>query len=218
MPKPFPVLVHIEEIALGTVLRKLHETPGVISVDLQFGLGGQGAGKQQLQQAAQSKRGSSEEIVVKLLLQGPKHISEISAAVGGKKTRAYGVMTSLRKQQLAEPGQGRAVWQLTHKARAQLGNVKALPAPPAAAPAIKRGPADRAAPGSGNILLRSALDGGTKPPKELREIMGSKGMSAKSISGVLERAKKRGLIKKNGAGYELTAKGQKIEMGASANG
>ena len=43
-------------------------------------------------------------------------------------------------------------------------------------------------------------------------------MSPKSVSGVLDRAKRDGLIKKNGTGYELTAKGQKIEMGAQTNG
>jgi Mn-dependent DtxR family transcriptional regulator len=44
------------------------------------------------------------------------------------------------------------------------------------------------------------------------------GVSPKGISGMLARAKRDGLIKKNGSGYELTAKGQKIEIGASANG
>jgi len=42
--------------------------------------------------------------------------------------------------------------------------------------------------------------------------MTEKGMSPKSISGVLDRARKGGIIKKNGAGYELTAKGMKIEV------
>jgi Mn-dependent DtxR family transcriptional regulator len=38
------------------------------------------------------------------------------------------------------------------------------------------------------------------------------GISPKGISGMLARAKRDGLIKKNGAGYELTAKGHKIEV------
>jgi Mn-dependent DtxR family transcriptional regulator len=38
-------------------------------------------------------------------------------------------------------------------------------------------------------------------------------MSSKSISGVLDRAKRDGLIKLNGdKAYELTAKGHKIEL------
>ncbi|KYK50039.1 hypothetical protein A1D31_22265 [Bradyrhizobium liaoningense] len=215
MPKPFPVLVQIEEIALGTVLRKLHEMPGVISVDLQLGLGGQGAGKQLLEHAAQTKRGNNEQTIVKLLLQGPKHINDITAAIGGKKSSFYTVTSKMKKQGLIERSEGKGTWQLTHKARTQLGDVKALPAPE-----IARGPAGRAVPGSGNSLLRSLLAEGAKPPRELRKQLGSKGMSPKSISGVLDRARKAGLIKKltNGTGYELTAKGQKIEMGAQAHG
>lgn len=213
MPKPYPVLVEIEEIALGTVLRKLHEMPGVISVDLQLGVGGQGAGKQQLQKAAQAKRGSGEEAVVKLLLSGPKHLTELVAAIGGKKSSFYTLSSKLKKQGLIEKAEGTSMWQLSHKARTQLGDVKALPAPEA-----KRSPTGRAAQGSGPILLRSALAEGPLAPVDLRKQLGSRGMSPKSISGVLDRAKRDGLIRKNGTGYELTAKGQKIETGASANG
>jgi Mn-dependent DtxR family transcriptional regulator len=42
-------------------------------------------------------------------------------------------------------------------------------------------------------------------------------MSPKSVSGVLERAKRDGLVKNNGVGYELTAKGKHIEMGVATN-
>jgi DNA-binding PadR family transcriptional regulator len=214
MPKPFPVLVHIEEIALGTVLRKLHEMPGVSGVDLQLGQGGQGAGKQQLQHAAQAKRGSQEEALIKLLLQGPKHLNDMVAAIGGKKGSFYTLTSKLRQKGIIESA-GKGMWQLTHKTRRQLGDVKALPAPQ-----IKHGPAGRATPGSGPILLRSALAAGPMAPAELRMHLGSNGMSPKSISGVIWRAREAGLIKKltNGSGYELTAKGQKIETGASANG
>jgi DNA-binding HxlR family transcriptional regulator len=96
-------------------------------------------------------------------------------------------------------------------ARAQLG--AALPALPP--PAAKHGRATR---GTGDIVLRAALDAGPVSPGDLRKHMQSKGMSPKSVSGVLERARKRGLIKRNGVGYALTAKGQKMEAGVAHHG
>jgi hypothetical protein len=216
MPKTFPIMIEVEEIALGPVLRKLNDMPGIAKLHLDLGKGGEGAGKKQLaEHAATSRNGeTTEQTAVKFLMQGPKHIREISEALGGNKTRAYGVVHQLRKKGLAEAGVGKGVHQLTADARTQLGG--AMPALPA--PEVKHGPSGRASPGSGNIVLRAALDAGPVSPADLRAHLGSKGMSPKSVSGVLERAKRHGLIKKNGSGYELTAKGQKFEMGAAAHG
>ncbi|RXG91605.1 hypothetical protein EAS62_24305 [Bradyrhizobium zhanjiangense] len=211
-------MIEVEEIALGPVLRRLNEMPGIAKLHLDLGHGGQGAGKKQLERQAAAHRGSNgegQQHAIKLLMSGPKHIDEIGRVVGGKKTRAYGIMTQLRKQGLAESGQGRGMHQLTKKAQAQLGAaMPALPPPDK----VARGPKGRASPGSGNMLLRKALDAGPVTPADLRAHLAGQGMSAKSVSGVLDRAKKSGLIKKNGVGYALTAKGQKIETGAAANG
>jgi DNA-binding PadR family transcriptional regulator len=205
MPKLFCIKLDVEEIALGSVLNRLN--------DLDLGTGGHGGGAKQLAAQAASLRSSAkanEQAAVKLLMHGPKHIKQISAALGGNKTRAYGAMNTLRKKGLTEAAAGRGMHQLTALARAQLG--AALPALPP--PAGKRG---RAARGSGNIVMRAALDAGPVSPGDLRKHMQSKGMSPKSVAGVLERAKKRGLIKRNGVGYELTAKGQKMEAGGAHN-
>ncbi|WP_338822095.1 hypothetical protein WDM22_38405 [Bradyrhizobium septentrionale] len=217
MPKTFPIRLEVEEIALGPVLRKLNDMPGIVDLHLDLGHGGQGVGRKQLEEAAAKARNgeNTEQTTVKLLMQGPKHISEISAALGGNKTRAYGAVHQLRKKGLAEAGVGKGVHQLTATARAQLGGT--MPALPA--PEVKHGPAGRASPGSGNIVLRAALDAGPVAPSDLRKHMAAKGMSPKSVAGVLDRAKRGGLIKRNGSGYELTAKGHKIEMtGAAHNG
>jgi hypothetical protein len=217
MPKTFPIMIEVEEIALGPVLRKLNDMPGIAKLHLDLGHGGQGAGKKQLEHAAQRNgNGDSQQAAIKALLSGPKHIREISEAVGGAKTRAYGVMTQLRKQGLAEAAPGKAMHQLTKKARAQLGGseVPALPAPQ-----VKHGPKGRAAPGSGPIILRAALDAGPMSPHDLRAKLAEGGMSPKGVSGVLERGRKSGIVRKNGSDlYELTAKGHKIEMGAPRNG
>lgn len=221
MPKTFPINIEVEEIALGSVLRKLNEMPGIVKIDLNLGHGGLGADRKRLEQHAGAKvqNGSREPIALKMLMEGPKHIREISAALGGAKSRAYGLMNSLSKKGLTK-SVGKGVHELTKRAAAQLGGaMKAVPALPAPAPQVKHGPAGRASPGSGAIILRSVLHAGPAHPSDLRKQLAEKGMSTKSISGVLDRGKKNGIIKKNGSDlYELTSKGMKIELGAHHDG
>jgi hypothetical protein len=45
MPKTFPIMIEVEEIALGPVLRKLNEMPGIAKLHLDLGRGGRGAGR-----------------------------------------------------------------------------------------------------------------------------------------------------------------------------
>ena len=227
MPKTFPLRLEVEEIALGTVLRKLNDMPGIVKLDLDLGHGGQGPGRKQLEAAARTvnnNNGSREPIVIKLLMEGPKHIREISGAIGGTKQRAYGLMNQLHKKGLTKTI-GKGMHQLTTKAMAQLRGGLAVAqevhatAPALPAPKVKRGPAGRASPGSGPIILRTVLNDGPAHPSDVRKALAEKGMSSKSISGVLDRAKRNGLVKKNGADfYELTAKGQKIEMLGASHG
>jgi Mn-dependent DtxR family transcriptional regulator len=219
MPKTFPIMLEVEELLLGPVLRKLNEMPGIAKLHLDLGHGGQGAGAKQLADKVAKVRngGTAEQQVLKLLLQrGPMHIRAISQEVGGAKSRAYGAVHQLKKKGLTEAGKEKGTHQLTAKAKAQLGGALALPAPEGAQ--VAHGPAGRAKPGSGNIVLRAALDGGPLAPVDLRKRMVAQGMSPKSVSGVLARAKDGGLIRKNGTGYELTAKGQKIELQAVTHG
>jgi DNA-binding PadR family transcriptional regulator len=216
MPKTFPIRLEVEEIALGPVLRKLNEMPGIAKLDLDLGHGGQGAGRKQLEQqaaAVRAQNGSREAIALKLLMQRPKHIQEISAAIGGKRTRAYGLMNQLQKKGLTK-STGMGMHELTKKAASQLGGAMAVPALPAP---VKHGPSGRASPGSGPIILRAALDAGPVSSATLREHLTTNGMSPKGISGVLHRAREHGLVKRNGSGlYELTAKGHKIELTTEA--
>jgi Mn-dependent DtxR family transcriptional regulator len=222
MPKTFPIHLEVEEIALGTVLRKLNDMPGIAKIDLNLGHGGQGAGKEKLVQGAAQMRGdNAEQAIVKLLVsQGEMHIQEIASTLGWAKQRAYGAMHQLRKKGITEAGSVKGTHRLTRKAAAHIHAAKAPAGTPALpAPAqVKHGPGGRAAPGSGNIVLKSILSEGPKTPAEVKVRAAELGVSPKSISGVIDRAKKGGFIKKNGAGYELTAKGLKIETGAAAHG
>jgi DNA-binding HxlR family transcriptional regulator len=220
MPKSFNIRLEVEEIGLGVVLHKLNEMPFVIRLHLDLERGGEGAGRKQLEDAAKAARGDAGEPVstriLKLLMDGPKSVKELRQAIGGPSSRVYGATHHLRKQGLIEAGDGFGMHRLTHKAQAELGLVKALPAP--SSPPIKHGPKGRAVKGSGNIVLKAILSDGPKSPSDLRALAGERGVSERSMSGVLNRAKRDGLIKKNGAGYVLTAKGEKIDMGGATHG
>jgi hypothetical protein len=174
MPKTFPIMLDVEEIALGSVLRKLHDMPGIARLHLDLGHGGQGAGKEKLEQHAQATHNGEtvEQAAVKLLMTGPKHIREIQQALGGNKTRAYGAMHQLRKKGFTEAGVGKSVHQLSALARAQIGG--AMPALPAPAPELKHEPSGRAARGSGNMALRAALEAGPISPGDLRKQLADK--------------------------------------------
>jgi hypothetical protein len=208
-------MLEVEEILLGPVLRKLNGMPGIAKLHLDLGHGGQVGAKKAAKQVAAAREANgdnNEQRLVKLLIHGPKHIREISSLLGGAKSRTYGVIHALKKKGIVEVGAEKGTHQLTARAMAQLGARPALPAPAA----IKHGPGGRASPGSGNIVLRAVLGAGPLPANELRKQLGERGMSPKSASGILDRARKGGIVKKNGNGYELTARGMKIEATAEA--
>ena len=203
MPRTFPIRIEVEEIALGPVLRRLHEMEGVAKLNLDLGPGGhKPAVPNTLGNGAQEK-------AIALLMTGPKHRNEISAVIGGGKSRLYGTINQLKKKKMIKAMDG-GYYALTDAVAHQLnGQPRALPAPQEP---ISRGPAGRASPGAGPILLRAALNAGPVAPSDVRKHMAANGMSPKAVYGVLDRGKKAGLIKKNGAAlYELTAKGRAME-------
>ena len=211
MPKTFPIRLEVEEIALGTVLRRLNEMAGIAKINLDLGHGG----RKPLPAAKSNGHGNgnhnAEQVVVALLAKnGPMAIKDIAAGVGGPKSRAYGAAHQLKKKGIVESA-GKGMHRLTKKAMAGMQSAAAPIALPA--PTVKRGPKGRASPGSGTILLRAALDAGPVPSSDLRANLARNGMSSKSISGVLDRARKGGFIKRDGTTglYALTARGQKLE-------
>src|SRR3954452_10809825 len=160
MPKTFPIMLEVEEIALGAVLRKLNEMPGIAKLDLNLGHGGQGTGRKQLEDAAASQLSSShEEEVIRLLMSGPKHIHEIKALVRGPKSRGYSVMNSLRKKGITKPIGG-GMHQLTPKASSNFGLAAQAPSAPLALPApakpakVRRGPKGRASRADIQIAIK----------------------------------------------------------------
>jgi hypothetical protein len=199
MPRTFPIRIEVEEIALGPVLRRLHEMEGVAKLNLDLGPGGH-------KPAVPNTQGNgAQEKAIALLMTGPKHRNEISPVIGGAKSRLYNTINQLKKKKMIKAIDG-GYYALADAAAHQLnGQPRALPAPQVP---ISKGPAGRAGP----MVLRAALDAGPVAPSDLRKHMAANGMSPKAVYGVLDRGKKAGLIKKNGSALcELTAKGRAME-------
>jgi hypothetical protein len=211
MAKTFPIRLEVEEIALGSVLRRLHDMPGIAKLDLDLGHGGNGKGREQLQSAAAAMRGEGiEQSIITQLMAGPKSNKELRDILQVSAHKLSYHLTKMRKQKVIKSdGHGRQ-----QIGPALIMEMKA-PAIALPAPQIKRGPSGRASPGSGPILLRSALDGGPLQGPDLYAKMTAGGLSSKAVSGVLRRGKVDGIIKRNGKGYELTAKGRHMEVNAN---
>ena len=163
----FPIELEVEEIALGTVLRKLNDMPGIIKINLNFGQGGQGAGREKLTRQATEMRGENgEQIVLKLLMeQGALKTAEIKKTLHWNGSKAYGVLHALKKKGLIEAGVDKT-HRLTRKVMRLAAAAPTTPALPAPAK-VKHGPKGRATPGSGNIILKSILSDGPKSPVEI---------------------------------------------------
>jgi DNA-binding PadR family transcriptional regulator len=219
-------MIEVEEIALGPVLRRLNEMAGIAKLHLDMGRGGE-QGQAKIADAAETFRGTKrssvfEADILKFLRDGHKHISEISALIGGKRTRAYGLVHALRKKGLVEGGPDSGSHQLTAKGRALLsggaGATPALAAPAAAAPAaaapvIRRGPKGVALKGENTRLVCRLLSEGPIETIAMRRKLEALGYGAKSIDGLTSRARISGYIRTNKDGaYELTPKGTKLNQ------
>jgi hypothetical protein len=226
----FPIMIEVEEIAVGSVLRKLHGMEGVAKVRLNLDgekprLGGQGGARDGAGRPAREPgKGSVEQRIVALLLKegAPLHVTAIAEALSLKTTQVHGALHQLKKKGVTHNGIGPGLHRLTEKAQRELQSAlgEATPAEPLklpkpngkanghAAPGIKHGPSGRASPGSGPTLLLTALANGPASRADLRKQLGDSGMSAKSIEGVIFRAKRDKIVKVNAAKLiELTAKG-----------
>jgi hypothetical protein len=199
MPKLFPIRLQVEEIAVGAVLRLLHETAGVAKVDLDLG-----------ESPRKPVVGNVTEIVMALLMKGPVSRADLFAAVGDKR-RVYNAISALKKRHLLKVS-GKMV-ALADKVAREMGAQQ-----PLALPAPKKPKGKRASPGVARqaLLVILTQTPGLRPV-QIRDSLARNGMSAKSVSGIMERAKADAVIKKVGDGYELTAKGQKL-VTESANG
>lgn len=215
MAKPYEIRLRVEEIALGSVLRKLHEMPGVVDVDLNLGEGGTGAGAKKLAEAAASLRADTNpgRIAELLLRVGPMHRHDIKQALGniadGTLYTALGKM--VKSGQLEKIRQG--VYKATEGLQVLAGAPKALPAPrqsgnPTNAPAPT---GTRAKRGVGIAALLQMVVGQPIARSEVTAQMKATGMTSRAVAGVIHRAEKAKLAKRDKANgtVVITERGRK---------
>lgn len=127
MPKPFTLLVAVEEVALGPVMAKLHNMPGVVKVDMLLGdtkgakehANGHANGHaaKQVKPTYQGDQ-TAEQFVIKLLKKKPMKASAIHDAFE-KEGRAGGSYASAvwqaKKDGLVQQKEERGDYSLTKK-------------------------------------------------------------------------------------------------------
>lgn len=214
-----PIHLEVEDVAVGPILIALRKMPGIIKMNLDIGIGAPPVSREA------APRGNNAERIIALLMQsdgGPIAIKEVMQTLGVSKGSVYSAVYALKKKNVVEsPVAGQ--YQLTVKAKRELmkHEPKLLNAPSAKEVKaktnghaihhgdIERGPSGRASQGSGRKLLLDALAAGPITRLNLGKHLASSGMSAKSMSGVMDRAKRDELIKKHSDNnYHLTAKGK----------
>lgn len=109
MPKLFSIQIEVEEVALGTVMRKLNQMPGVAKLNLDMGdpehaSNGAGNGKKKRQKYAKSGAEFLEGIFLRL--KKPVHSGYINEAFekAGRGKSASGAINSLKTAGLIASG------------------------------------------------------------------------------------------------------------------
>jgi hypothetical protein len=218
-----PIHLEVEDVAVGPVLIALRKMPGIIKLHLDLLGDAATASHREPKSERPAKSGAANaERIVALLMQnngGPLKVGEIMRAIGCTKSSAYTAMYTLKKKKVVQsPHAGE--YELTDKAKRELlpdqapklltapKSNGAKPAKVAKTAKTAKTESGRAAPGTGQKLLLQALAGGALKRDTLIKQLGENGMSEKSVTGVMARAKDAKLIKSLGAGsWELTAKG-----------
>jgi hypothetical protein len=224
-----PINLEIEDVAVGPVLVLLKRTPGVISIRLPF------LEHKPTPAAPRTNGLNIEQTVVQLFAKhhgGPLLVDAITAEIGGGRTRAYGAVHNLKKKGILElVGKGEYKFSAKAMHMMQKGASSEATTAPLALPKPKhhakgngktkivKTASGRAKQGAGPAALRELLsEKGPMKHVDIKQTLDSKGVSAKSISGIIERGRRDGIIRKLPSGeYELTARGkQSSEASAGA--
>jgi hypothetical protein len=206
-----PILVEVEDIAVGPVMIALRKMQGVISFHVDLDKFAPSAPS-----IARVPGANIQETVTAVLLKSypaPIGATEVSNQTGLSKTPVYGALNALKGKGLCVPTEDRK-WVLTEKAALDMGALKLLPnhskPDKAAMEKLPKMRADkgRAKPGETWAALHATLKEGGRQRSEVISTLASFGVKENSASGILERAQRDKLAKTNGTGlWELTPKG-----------
>lgn len=227
-----PINLEVEGAAVGPLLILLRKTPGIVKMTIPDLLSSDATSAPQPSRQPRGGKSTAAQAVIALLIRKngePISITEINQLVGGSKSYGYGVVHQLAKNG-AVKSVGRGVYALTDNAARELLNgagtagadaqeVRMLPGPKGKTKVAKKklakaanGKGKKAPRGAPMLAIRNAIiTHGPLRPIEFTQHLDGSGISVKGMSGMLFRAKRDGIIKRNKDGqYELTAKGMKL--------
>lgn len=124
MPKLFPINLEVEELAVGRVMRQLHNMPGVAKVSLDMGApkkpNGDARGLRGPYKPRKTFETSGTDEVAKLLYKkqmSTPQLSEAFAAMGRSPASTSSILHELKNDQLIKRSEDGEGWVLTKKMR-----------------------------------------------------------------------------------------------------
>lgn len=209
--KLMTITIEVEPPALGPVLLKLKEMPGIAKINFDV------SDSKAASPDPVGPRTSPTEIITALLIRGPVTIDEAQAAfiragLKGNRGQVHTNFYALKAKGIVKTAE-KGVYEFTAKAAKSIKGhedtaIRLLPKPKTNGthpPAKEK----RKPPGFGQKVLLEMLSSGPAKKTKIAEQLGVNGMSAKSVEGVTFRAKEAGLVKSDGNGlFELTTKGK----------
>jgi len=212
--KLMTITIKVEPPALGPVLIKLKEMPGI--AEFHFDISDSKAGEP----PAAKPAAKVEEVATALLIKGPVSTAEmmrglVIAGHRGTKGQAFGVMHTLKKKGIAQATDEKGIIEMTAKARKSIAGhedtaLRLLPKPKAAKAANgSKGPkGKRASPGVATRAILMALAHGPIQRAAIIAQLPQLGISEKSVEGASSRARVAGLITRKDGVFSLTTKGK----------
>lgn len=227
----FPIMLEVEESAVGSILRKLKDMPGIAGLHLDLdNVAKKGVAKMRPSNPKEAKKSQAErgprakDILITELISGPKTRDQLRQALVNHKFNPSSMdplVRDLKAKQIVE-NTSAGIYQLTAAALAQLDKSKPsqLPAPAHDGVEVKRQP-----PGAGiafviNAIRAKAIDG-IVTRQVLVDLGTANGMTERAVDGTLTRMKQAKLISApEPAHYKLTARAVKkfpLEESPQAN-
>jgi hypothetical protein len=196
-----PILVDVEDTALGPVMIALKRTPGVIGFRVNLDAFTPSAARLPAGVSVQDT------VLACIAARHPEAMRsrEIAAATGLTKQNVASALNSLKGKKAILRAGDRLLWQLSPKAATEMGKTLALTHDK---PPRKDGkPRARASREAVWQALHLAMKDGPTPTHKITEVFTTHGISG-AISGALARAREKKLVRNIAPGtWELTAKG-----------
>ncbi len=227
----FPIMLEVEETAVGTVLRHLKDMAGIakLHLDLDNVAKKKGAPRtappnpKQAKEAKTEHRPRAKDVLIAALMSGPQTADQLRHAIAKHHfniSSMYPTIGELKAKGVVEmvtPG----TYQLTAAALAQLDK----PEPSQLAPPVRNGAEVKRQPmGAGQAFIVKVIRETTETTDgiitrtQLVEICTAAGMTERAVDGTITRMKQAKLISTpEPAHYKLTAKAaKKFPLGESA--